>query len=1461
MIHFFNSMVGTLRKARWAAGLAVAALLLTAPGCRISSPSVSLAAGKTTITLGDSTTLTAVFPGKPGSATIDNGVGDVTSGVPVTVSPTEDTTYTLTFRPVAKAFTASVTVHVVANPTTPSITVAPRISGGARNLTASVAPQAGCTFLWTITGGSITAGGTTDQVTFSAGTSGSLVLTCAAVNAAGSASQPATATATIIPVAGTPTITAPGFVTAGQPGYQASVPVVAGDSYAWTLTGGTVTDGLGTDTITFTPGASGSVQLGCVITNLLGTPGPGGIAFCSIVAPPDLPVITAPASVLAGATGQTASVAAQPGTTYAWTLANGAITDGDGTNSITFTAGLVGSLQLTCVVTNAAGTPSSSVPVTVPVLAAPVILAQPAGVTVSAPTAATFSVVATGNPAPAYQWYLNAAAIPGANAASYTIPATTFAMDGGSYTVAVSNALGSVTSSAAILTVNAGPAITAQPAGITVTAGAAATFSVTATGTAPITYQWNLNGVSLGATARAASYTTPVTTLAMNLNSYTVTVTNPLGSVTSSPAILTVDAAPAITAQPVSLTVGAGATATFSVTATGNPAVAYQWNLNGVSLGAGATSASYTTPVTTLAMNLDSYTVTVSNTLGSVTSSAAVLTVNAGPAITVQPVGITVTAGATATFSVTATGNPAVTYQWNLGGVSLGAAARTASYTTAATTLAMNGNSYTVTVTNTLGSVTSAAAVLTVDAGPAITVQPVGVAVTAGATATFSVVATGNPAVAYQWNLNGVSLGATARASSYTTAATTLGMNGDSYTVTVSNTLNSVTSSAAILTVDQAPAITVQPSNDTVVNGSPATFSVTAIGNPLTYQWDVGGTAPAPGPVGTNSATYTIPATDLTMDGYTFTVTVTNTLGTVVSNTVTLNVTAAAIVSVSLSDASTEDWATIGVKVLRIALVPKGSGSPVPVYTAPVPVPVTNLVQLDNLSELLADASVPPGTYAGAVLTLAANPGDVALVTSADPSTGFKAPAATAIPPGQIRIQGATGTPGNLTVPVTVPLAADLVVAAGQRAALDLEFDLSHPAFILDHRAAGEPAPIWAVNFNGPVRHHPAAAARLVLRHLYGTVTGASADQAALKVTKVNPAWPGTSPETAQPTLQSLEIRADSANGTLFHDLDARTSSTILDFSSVSGALAGKYLRVAARRQADGTLVAARIWAGSSFGAVYSGPEGHVLHVDAGAGILTVAGPAGTAVPIQITPATRFFFRTPADAQADAKAIGTGPGFLGAHVVRGFKVHAAIDPAAPATAQTVDIEVARFGGQVTAASAGGFTCTRTFATAGDSYQADLGYRAGSGAGAGISAAGAVDFGGSVPPLRPWLVSFGAWGQLPAGPGWSAGKAFLEPTGLPLGQVASPWSGSAGCFGLALPGGANPVLVDLDLPGGSTQVFQVDRSDGGLAVTPLDLAGLADRLGNGATVRVFGIPRADGHLQASAVLIYTGTLPQ
>src|SRR5580692_7589521 len=180
---------------------------------------------------------------------------------------------------------------------------------------------------------------------------------------------------------------------------------------------------------------------------------------------------------------------------------------------------------------------------------APAISAQPANQTVTAGQTATFTVMVSGTSPFTYQWLKNNANISGATAASYTTPATLAADTGAKFDVIVSNSAGSATSAMATLTVNAAavaPTITMQPANQSVTAGQTATFSVTATGTAPLTYQWQKNSANItGATA--ATYTTPATVSGDNGAQFDVVVSNAIGSQMSTMVTLTVNAVSAST--------------------------------------------------------------------------------------------------------------------------------------------------------------------------------------------------------------------------------------------------------------------------------------------------------------------------------------------------------------------------------------------------------------------------------------------------------------------------------------------------------------------------------------------------------------------------------------------------------------------------------------------------------------------------------------------------------------------------------------------------------------------------------------------------------------------------------------------------------------------------------------------------------------------------------------------------
>jgi hypothetical protein len=173
------------------------------------------------------------------------------------------------------------------------------------------------------------------------------------------------------------------------------------------------------------------------------------------------------------------------------------------------------------------------------------------------------------------------------------------------------------------------PSISSQPSNQTVTTGQTATFSVAASGTGPLTYQWKKGSTEI-ARATASTYTTPVTAIADNASTFLVIVSNAAGSQTSNSAILTVNAVaapPSISAQPSSQTVTVGQTASFYVTATGAAPLTYQWRKGGTVIG-GATASTYTTPATLIGDNGSTFSVIVQNSAGSQTSNAAQLNVH-----------------------------------------------------------------------------------------------------------------------------------------------------------------------------------------------------------------------------------------------------------------------------------------------------------------------------------------------------------------------------------------------------------------------------------------------------------------------------------------------------------------------------------------------------------------------------------------------------------------------------------------------------------------------------------------------------------------------------------------------------------------------------------------------------------------------------------------------------------------
>ena len=306
-----------------------------------------------------------------------------------------------------------------------------------------------------------------------------------------------------------------------------------------------------------------------------------------------------------------------------------------------------------------------------------------------------------------------------------------------------------------------------------------------------------------------------------------------------------------ISTHPQSVTVDEGARVLFSVAVSGGGPLSFQWQKSGHNI-LGANGSSLAVDDTRL-VDAGEYAVVVSNSVGSVVSFSALLTVEevVQPIMIVsQPESLNILEMAQANFSVEVIGGGEISYQWRKNGVAImGASNANLSLSSA---VLSDAGSYDVVVSNSVSSVISLSAALVVnelvviDAVSIIT-QPQGVEVAEGELASFSVVSEGGGELVYQWRKSGVVI-AGATSASLSMSSTVLSDAG-SYDVVVSNSAGSVMSLPAVLVVNEfvvidPVSILSQPQALEVVVGEQADFSVVAEGGgELTYQWRKGGVA------------------------------------------------------------------------------------------------------------------------------------------------------------------------------------------------------------------------------------------------------------------------------------------------------------------------------------------------------------------------------------------------------------------------------------------------------------------------------------------------------------------------------------------------------------------------------------------------------------------------------------------
>lgn len=611
-----------------------------------------------------------------------------------------------------------------------------------------------------------------------------------------------------------------------------------------------------------------------------------------------------------------------------------------------------------CVVSSLCGTPIISNAGQLDINLSPSISSQPANATVCEGGNTSFNVASQGNSAfypYSYQWQVNTgsgfaniangAPYSGANASTLVITSTPTTFNSYQYRCVVTGACSpSVTTDPATLTVNNKPTVS-NPSNLTICEDAAASFSVTATGTS-ISYQWqvapggsstytNIGNVAPYGGANTATLSITSAPASFALNTYRCVVTGACApAAISNAAELTIQRKPVITTNPSDFTTcNTSIQASYSVTATGT-GLAYQWqtsstgvagtytNLSNNANFSGVTTSTLSIVNGTLALNNNFFRCVVSGTCAPATiSNAAQLFINMQAAITTQPANATVCETANTSFTTSATGT-GLTYQWQVNtgagfanvtntGVYSGATAATLNITGA--TNSMNGYTYRCYVAGVCGPIAVTNVVgLAVNALTVIGTQPVASTVCAGTNATFSIGATAG-GINYQWQVNtGAGFANIANGAPYlgntsntlTILGTPASFNNYQYRCVVGSICGpTLTSSAVVLTVNTLPAITTTPANATVCEGNPAVFVSSATGTAISYQWQVNSGAGfsnlsnAGIYSGVTTNILSISSTTAAMNGYTYRVVVSGTCTPAAMASAQLNVNTAPVIN------------------------------------------------------------------------------------------------------------------------------------------------------------------------------------------------------------------------------------------------------------------------------------------------------------------------------------------------------------------------------------------------------------------------------------------------------------------------------------------------------------------------------------------------------------------------------------
>jgi PKD repeat protein len=697
----------------------------------IATPTVTATSNTTTICNGSSVTLTG------NGASTYNWMPGSLSGSPVTVSPTANTTYTVTGT-AANGCTATATRSIVVNPA-PAVTASSATTTICSGQTTTLTGGGAATYNW------MPGNMNGSPVTVSPATTTTYTVTGTAANGCTST---ATRTITVNP---TPTVTTTSPTTTICRGSSVTITANGGTTYSWmpgNLTGTSVTVSP-TVTVTYTVTGTSS---GCSSTTT------------HLITVNPTPTVTTTSSTTTVCGGGPVTLTANGGTSYTWMPGNlsGSPVTVNPTVTTTYTVTGTGSNGCTATATR-----------TITVNTAPTVTANATSTSIC--TGGTTTLTSSG--ASTYNW------MPGnLNGASVSVsPSSTT-----TYTVTGTAANGCTNTNTVTVTVGSQPTVTVT-ANTAICNGSSITLSANGTST----YNWmpgNLSGASV--TVSPGTTTT-----------YTVTGTNSPGCSNTASVTVTVNAVPNVTATSSTMTVCVGS----PVTLTGNGASTYTWM-------PGSLSGS---PVTTNPTVNTTYTVTGTDVNGCTDAGTITITTSPLPIMTVTPTSASICPGGTVNINATPVGT--ATFSWS---PTTGLSAPNSANTNASP---LTTTTYVVTKTNSFGCSLTDSVTITVNTPPAVSASVSSPTICAGNTVTLNSAG----ASTYNWmpgNLSGSSV-------NVTPPATT------TYTVTGTDANGCTNTETVTVTVGSQPTVSVNTPNIAICNGDNVTLTASGTTN---YTWNPG---------------------------------------------------------------------------------------------------------------------------------------------------------------------------------------------------------------------------------------------------------------------------------------------------------------------------------------------------------------------------------------------------------------------------------------------------------------------------------------------------------------------------------------------------------------------------------------------------------------------------------------------